>query len=341
MSGKFTLPACESPWFARSGHAQTLFGYLIPSRRLPEGGRRQQVEIESGEMMTVRIHQPARIRETAPVVLLFHGLSGHVDSNYMRRTAHVALAKGCIVVRVNHRGAGEGMLLSKKSYHSGSAADASAILKWARGQWPEKSRLAIGFSLSGNVLLNLLGEQSGDEKPEGAIVVNPSIHLPHAMEKLSQGWNRLYDFNFSFFLLRMLRARHRAGLIESLPSWPRMCRVRDIDELYTAKAAGFRDREDYYQQCSSWNYVQRIDRPTLVLTAADDPFVDAEDFRTATWSSAVTLHIEPVGGHLGFLSKGRDPQTGRRWLDRALDKAIDYLESQTDASSGKNKELHF
>ena len=54
------------------------------------------------------------------------------------------------------------------------------------------------------------------------------------------------------------------------------------------------------------------------MTAGDDPFIDARHYREAEKSPAITLHIEPEGGHLGFLHRKKTPLGTTRWLDYAL-----------------------
>ena len=62
--------------------------------------------------------------------------------------------------------------------------------------------------------------------------------------------------------------------------------------------------------CSAGPRLGTIDRPTVILTAADDPFVPYESF--AHVPPHIHLHTEPVGGHMGYLDRGG------RWLDGAL-----------------------
>ena len=103
--------------------------------------------------------------------------------------------------------------------------------------------------------------------------------------------------------------------------------IAEFDSIYTAPASGFKSSEEYYQQCSAMSYVQNIQIPTHVLTSADDPFVSVQDYRTAPFSKACQLHIEKVGGHLGYYSSVRTPLGTRRWLDYYLFEALQNLTS--------------
>ena len=48
--------------------------------------------------------------------------------------------------------------------------------------------------------------------------------------------------------------------------------------LYTAPFHGFQDAADYYQRASAMRVIDKISIPTLIITAADDPFVPPGPF---------------------------------------------------------------
>ena len=58
--------------------------------------------------------------------------------------------------------------------------------------------------------------------------------------------------------------------------------------------------------------------PTVIVTSRDDPFVAAERTETVVEGTGVALHVEPVGGHIGYLSAERTPVGTRRWIDAAV-----------------------
>jgi predicted alpha/beta-fold hydrolase len=59
-----------------------------------------------------------------------------------------------------------------------------------------------------------------------------------------------------------------------------------------------------------------------MLTAMDDPFIDFRDYQTAEIGNHVAIHIEPTGGHMGYLTRNHPHIDGNRWLDYALKQAI-------------------
>ena len=99
---------------------------------------------------------------------------------------------------------------------------------------------------------------------------------------------------------------------------PRVRSVRQFDDAYTAPMSGYRDAADYYYRASSLRVAAAIRVPTLIITAADDPFVPVEPFRdpAVTGNPAIRLVVTPHGGHCGFVTPSRR-RVGRRLLGGA------------------------
>jgi uncharacterized protein len=99
-------------------------------------------------------------------------------------------------------------------------------------------------------------------------------------------------------------------------TFPRDPTLRQFDDLYTAPRGGFADALDYYRRSSSCPLIPRIELPTLLMTARDDPFIAVKPFQELPAKDNVEVRIEERGGHLGFL--GRDGQGGVRWAEPQL-----------------------
>lgn len=320
-----SLTPCQAPWWASSGHAQTILGYLLSSPTFENSGERFEVELSDGDRLVSYITPGS----SEFVVSLFHGLSGDIQGNYMHRTALLCEKLGHTIVRVNHRGAGEGHGLAKEPYHSGRREDVGRVIEKLREKYPHKKHISVGFSMSGNILLYLLsGQQAGQDTniyPDAAIAVNGAIDLQGASEKLFQGLNRIYDLNFVHGLRASIIAKQKIGSAPPEIKIPRWARVYDLDDLYTAKVCGFGSRENYYRTCSAKDHLQNIQIPTYVLTAKDDPFIDVEAYKKARWSPKTSLYISDCGGHLGYLTKNKTPLGTHRWLDYYLHEALQSL----------------
>jgi predicted alpha/beta-fold hydrolase len=324
------LDPCEAPFWARGAHRQTILAHLIPSATLPSKGEQIELHHEDGDRSVAYV---ARGNSNV-VIYLFHGLTGSVDSSYMHRAAAVARAFDHTVIMVNHRGCGEGVGMARNPYHSGRAEDLSTAIVRGRKNFTKARHIAIGFSLSANALLLLLGGARGTEKPDAAIAVNAPIDLEFCSRSLTRGLNRIYDSVFVGECKREIKVRPLTQDERRRYQVPRSSTLYDFDRIYTAPAGGFASREQYYQDCSAGPWLGKIKTPTIILTSADDPFVGVDIYRNARPSPFVQLHIENTGGHMGYLSKrkngakveGPESKFGvTRWLDQALAKGIKAL----------------
>jgi uncharacterized protein len=307
---KATIPACTPPWWASTGHLQTILGHLLPSTPLSRKGETHHIGLGKDSEM---IHSTYLAGSQKVVVYLFHGLGGSAEATYMQRTAEVASRLGYHVFLNNHRGCGEGVGLATEPYHSGRSDDLSRVVAYGRKLFPLHFHLAIGFSLSANALLLLCAGIHASIKPDAAIAVNGPIHLDRASVKLTHGLNLIYDQRFVWELKKYVRANHPEGL--SLLAGVHT--LRDFDEYYTARVGGFEGRQQYYDVCSARQYLTQIDIPTILLTAQDDPFVSPVDYIEAQRSRLTFLHLEKSGGHMGYLHHGQHGL--QRWLDQALE----------------------
>ena len=319
--------SCDPPLWARGAHLQTVLGHFLPSRTGELPWERLSLPLADGDVLKVRL-----ARGTSDVaVLLFHGLGGSADADYMRRAAALFAARGDTVLAANHRGSGEGRGLAARPYHMGSTADMAAVLQLGRDLLPGKILVAIGFSLSATILLLLLGRDAplGLPQPDLAIAVNPPVDLERASLRLGRGFNRAYDVRFVGRLRRHVRELWETGLAERRVHIPPLASLREFDERYTAPAAGFRDRSDYYARCSCGPHVQGIRTPTVLLTSRDDPFAPAGDLDGVRLSPCLHLHVEATGGHMGYVGRG---VPGLRWLDYALGHYVGELLAASAAS---------
>jgi predicted alpha/beta-fold hydrolase len=99
----------------------------------------------------------------------------------------------------------------------------------------------------------------------------------------------------------------------------------EFDDRFTAPLHGFRDAADYYNRSSSIRFLSSIRRPTLLLSALDDPFHPAEVLRDVNLISAsntaLTVEFHERGGHVGFVG-------GAPWRPRY------YVESRVGSFLG-------
>ena len=304
----------------RGGHRQTLASFFLRRRLSVPPAEKRLIEVEPGVQVLCHCHWQAD-RENALTVIIVHGLEGSSESQYMLGIAAKGVAAGMNVVRMNQRNCGGTDALSPTLYHSGRSQDIAAVAKNLQLQ-DRISRFALaGFSMGGNLVLKLAGEwgKGGPPQFRAVVAVCPSMNLAASADALHIPANRLYEYYFMWQLRRRLRAKAR--LFPQVFDTSRMRGVtslRDFDDKVTAHYCGFEGASDYYERSAAANVVDRIAVPTLILHAANDPFIRIlpETRRKILSNPHITFVETKDGGHCSFLSQP-DGDDGR-WAERQV-----------------------
>lgn len=300
------------------GQLQTMIAWLWHDSRPFPPDESMIVPLPDGDAIVLDINHPAEASPRTPIVYLMHGLGGDSESSYKLRLAAKLVKQGMRVIRHNHRGAGRHGKLAQRIYHSGSVADVLAGLQSVSQRWPECPLFVVGFSLSGTILLNLLGQRVNELRAlpqlKSALAVCPPMDLELSSRTIDQFSNKHLDLFYVRSLLKQLvdRSVVDADFVAQKMS---PFSLRHFDEVITAPLAGFLNRTHYYDSCSPKNVVGNIRLPTVILAAADDPIIPASSVIRAPYSTKALLSLQSSGGHLGFISKERTPEGDNRWLD--------------------------
>ncbi len=315
------MPALDLPTFVphpflSGGHSQTLAGVYLPGCSFPYQAKQHQLQLADGDILVLHDDTPQNWKADDRTVLLLHGLAGCHQSPYMIRIAGKLNALGVRVFRMDHRDCGAGIGLARKPYNAGRSDDALAAVREIIRLCPGSPLAVVGFSLSANILLKLLGEDPTILPPEldRAIAVNPPVDLATSVKALDRPLARMYDRHFVKLLCRQVEQRSQRFPDEPFLFSRKPRRLIEFDDWFTAPMSGYGNAANYYARCSAAQFVPDIKVETLILTAADDPLVPVHQFENLALPESVHMHIAPAGGHLGYLSRnGSDPD--RRWMD--------------------------
>jgi uncharacterized protein len=277
-------------------------------------------EVEPGSRVRGGCHWQDRPREH-PTLVLLHGLEGSCESGYVLGSAEKAYVAGFNVVRLNQRNCGGTEELTPTLYHSGLSGDIRAVLLdlMAADGLPEL--FAAGFSMGGNLVLKMAGEFGEAAPPEvrGFVAVAPAFDLAACADALGLRSNFIYERHFVKRLKRHMR--HKARLFPALYPIDGMRNVRSVrefDNVITAPFCGFAGADDYYSRSSALRLVAAIRRPTLILTAKDDPFVPFASFADPAIreNPKITFVATEYGGHCAFISRERGES--RFWAEEQI-----------------------
>src|SRR5687768_9083883 len=255
-----------------SPHGQTIGGRFL-RRRPPPTFNRIRMETPDGDFLDVDV--PLAPPNPVATVVLFHGLEGSARRGYAINTYSELYDRGISAMGVNFRSCSGEPNRTARFYHSGETSDIAFVLETVRSWMPRRPLGAIGFSLGGNALLKYLGETGDQALVQCAVAISVPYDLGAGARLLDASpMGRFYTRLFIKSLIS--KAEAKATLLADKCDLERVRRASsfyEFDDAATAPLHGFAGADDYYARSSSAQFIEHIRRPTLLLHAADDPFV--------------------------------------------------------------------
>lgn len=291
----------------RSGHVQTMYPTLF--RPLPRTDpQRERLATPDGDFLDIDWHIPTR--RTGRLAVVSHGLEGNSRKKHPLGMARHLCALGWDVICLNFRGCSGEPNRLPRFYHSGTTDDLHTVLRHGLARGGYAAAALIGFSMGGNQTLKYLGEDPGQVPREvkAAVAFSVPCDLAGSSRRLAHWGNKIYMRYFMRSLRAKITTKTRMfpGLLDA-GGLASMRTFVPFDDAYTAPLHGFRDATDYYARCSARQFLPDIRVPTLLVQAADDPFLSPSCYpvREARESSVLQLEMPRYGGHVGFVRLNR------------------------------------
>ena len=302
----------------RHAHLQTLAAALL--RATPALAiRRERLELPDGDF--VDLGWSGDHNSDGPIAVLVHGLTGDFESKYLRGLAVQLVARGWRTVMLQLRGGSREPNRVPRSYHQGDTADLRHLWHLLRQREPHTRLASVGWSLGGNIVLKALAEEGEAAPVDVAAAASVPFRLHECAERLRRGFSRVYQGRLLGNLKDMVRRKHAATPMPSSVDLAAALAARDFiefDNAFICPLNGFRDADDYYTRAACGPYLHAIRRPTLIVHALDDPFMEASIVPSAEQlAPAVTLELARYGGHVGFVAAGAGGRPAW-WLEQRL-----------------------
>ncbi|MGI9242250.1 MAG: YheT family hydrolase [Verrucomicrobiales bacterium] len=305
-------PSYRAPAGFGNGHVQSIYPALFRKvGKLTQ--RRERIDTPDGDFLDLD-WGPAQGERLA---IISHGLEGDSSQAYIQGMAQALHRRGWEILAWNFRGCSGEPNRHAHSYHSGATGDMQVLLDHVFGLGKFREIVLVGFSLGGNITLKYLGDcgSSLDSRIRSAVAFSVPCDLAASARKMAGRAQRIYMKRF----LKCLRAKIREK-IDSHPDKVRdegldsMRTFQEFDGCYTAPMNGFADAEDYWARSSSKPVLCKIQAPTLLVNAMDDPFLPSECHPAEEAESSDHFYFENPshGGHVGFIQRGA---AGEYWSE--------------------------
>jgi len=299
------MPVISSPYKAKGAFQNAHFSTIYSAKLRPIPDllqKRERILLIDGDFIDLDWSYseiPAK-----KMAILLHGLEGNAQRTYIKGQGKHLIQNDWDVAAVNYRGCSGEPNNSYSSYNAGKTEDLQAVIDFILKKDRYDEIALIGFSLGGNLLLKYLGEgRSIPKEVKKGIAISSPLSLKGSLGKLEEWHNWVYRTSFLMNLKGKLKSKMElfpekisSNDIKQIKS------LFDFDNIYTAKAHGFKNALEYYQKNSSLQFLPNITNPVLVLNAANDSFLSSKCYPVDLASQSKNIYLETPkhGGHVGF-----------------------------------------
>ena len=292
----------RAPFLFSNRHVQTVYPTLF--RKVPGVDYvRERIDMPDGDFVDLDWSSVGSNR----VGIVLHGLEGDSTRAYVAGMVKALNRRRWDAVVFNFRGCSGECNRRVRFYHSGDTEDLHAVVSHVLSKAKYSELAMIGFSIGGNMVLKYLGERERKAASliSKAVALSVPCDLADGAREMDRWFNRLYLKRF----LRMLcdKVRMKALIMpESMDGsgCGRLKNFKQFDDRYTAPIHGFASAEDYWEKASCKPCLPAIRTPTLLISAADDPFLPDSCYpvEEARANPKIFLEIPKKGGHVGFVA---------------------------------------
>ncbi|MCP9199152.1 alpha/beta fold hydrolase [Gramella sp. GC03-9] len=293
------------PGIFKNPDVATIYSAMLRKVDLPPV-ERERIELSDGDFIDLDWTYSKTPPASKKLVILLHGLAGSSDRAYMKGMARAFRFRGWDAAAMNFRGCSDELNRYFRSYHAGATNDLAEVITHALSLGKYEKIALVGFSLGGNMVLKYLGENRSRPKE---IIAGIGVSVPCDLAGSLGAINRMRNFVYSKRFELNLK-KHLLKRAEKFPDHISKAEInacssiRDIDELYTSRAHGYKNASEYYEKASCLQFLDGIEIPSLLISARNDSFLSEACYPFGLAKASKIFHFEapPYGGHVGFVT---------------------------------------
>jgi predicted alpha/beta-fold hydrolase len=291
-------------WWLPGAHLPTIWGKKI-RQQAQVHDRVERWTTPDGDQISLA--RSGVIATGIPHLLVLHGLEGTTRSNYAQGLLSQGRLRGWSADLMLFRSCDGQVNNARRMYHSGETTDVDFVVRTLVAKQPDIDLRIVGVSLGGNVLLKWLGEQA--ESLVSNVRRAAGVSVPYDLADGSRFLESTLGRKYANHFMKSLKAKTAAkrAVFPDLCDWNRMAAARtfwEFDDCVTGPVHGFTSALDYYSKSSSISFLLGIRRPTLLLSAEDDPFLPITVLdrvrKLSVANSYLTIEFTQRGGHVGW-----------------------------------------
>jgi uncharacterized protein len=280
--------------------------------------KRERINTPDGDFIDLDISS----EQSKQAVIVVHGLEGSAQSLYVLSLVKYLNSQKIDVISVNLRGCGGQDNKFLYAYHAGFIQDLECVIKFIIKNYNYQSISLVGYSLGGNMVLKYMGEKALNvpEIVKCCVAVSAPCNLEDSSKELAKKSNFIYMAAFLKSVKEKARLKFKQFPNHTLDKKNILASKNffEFDNYFTAPVFGYKSAEDLYQSNSCKPFLQAIKKPTILLTALDDPFLGNKcyPFDEAKNHNHFDLLATKYGGHVGFNSRFK--RTENLWSEKFI-----------------------
>ena len=289
---------------ARNPHVSTLRANAF--RAVPKMGYvRERIPTEDGDFLDLDWIRSGNEK----ALVLSHGLAGDSSRVYMRGMAKYFHDREWDICAWNFRGCSGEPNLTEAYYHPAQVGDLGAVVDRVLAGSRYAQVALVGFSMGGVLTLNYLARAKSELPREllGACCISTPCDMYSTVGRLSNRPGKIYGKIFLSQFKKRMREKEKAmpGTYD-LDKLKTVRTLYDFDRVYNAPWYGYADIGEFYEYMDPRPFLDRVEIPSLVVNARNDPFMDDGSYPkdVAARSKYIHLEIPDHGGHMGFGKSG-------------------------------------
>lgn len=315
--GKFVVDKCSNvldtfapTWWAGSSLLQTVVPSLLRTKLPTMRYTRELLTCQDGGIVSLDWFEASPSEEKDnqpwPIALMFPGLIGDSQSEYLRHIVPAVHRLGYRVVSFNNRGRGGLELRTPKIYCAANFDDIELAIDHVRAKNPNSRIIASGFSMGGMVLTRYLAERGSNAKVDAAMLISANYDLVNGTKNMESGYvNRFVAKIMTKALVDVLWSQKDVLSRTDKPvQWDKLrdsTSFRELDRYFTCPMWDYNDPEDYFKDATNNDRLPKIKVPTLALNSGDDVFSPYETLPLDKINESIVFVVTHRGGHLGFM----------------------------------------
>lgn len=310
---------------ARHPHFQTIFSSLYRAKGTELRQVAQEMILDAGEGVRLQGYYSRQAEGCSKgLVLLLHGWLGSVNASYVLTIGEYLYRQGYSIFRLNLRDHGDTHHLNPGPFRGDLLDETFAATQQITQLEAGRPFHLVGASLGGNFALRLAWRHSQTPLPNlhQTITICPVLNPYHATLALDHG---------SWLYLSYFRRKWHQSMQKKQAAFPGLydfseeiaaSSCMEMTEIFVRNHSPYPDAQTYFKSYGvTPEMMAALRTPTTIIPAVDDPIIPVADFYAlGDLAPNVQLHIQPYGGHVGFIHI----LPFRRWIGEAVLTVLEY-----------------